>query len=92
MFKFIGVCATAALLTSPAAAVSNRCRVTDPTGTPLNLREFPNGAIAGHLRNGALVTVVGAAPDHNGKPWVHISDFETGRPLGWVFREFVSCF
>ena len=30
--------------------------------------------------------------DTAGKPWAAISDFETGRPLGWVFRKFVGCF
>jgi len=28
----------------------------------------------------------------NGKPWVRVKDFTTKKPIGWVFREFVSCF
>ena len=73
------------------ASASNRCRVTDPTGTPLNVRQNPNGAIMGNLYNGELVFITGGAPDSPGKPWVYIED-QTGQSLGWVLREFISCF
>ena len=35
-----------------AAAEGERCKVTDPTGTPLNVRQSPNGKIIGTLANG----------------------------------------
>jgi hypothetical protein len=31
------------------------CRVTDPTGTPLNARLQPNGKIVNRIRNGRTV-------------------------------------
>jgi hypothetical protein len=74
------------------AAAQSRCRVMDPTGTPLNLRAAPNGPIVGTLENGVLVTILGRMVGPNGKPWVHVASFETGEPLGWVFREFIACF
>jgi len=74
------------------AAEGGRCKVTDPTGTPLNVRESPNGKIVGTLANGALVAIVEAKDAANGKPWVKIVDAKTYKPIGWVFREFVSCF
>jgi hypothetical protein len=74
------------------ANAQSRCRVMDPTGTPLNLRTAPSGPIIGTLENGRLVTVLARAVGPGGKPWVHIASFETGEPLGWVFREFIACF
>ena len=74
------------------AAEGDRCKVTDPTGTPLNVRESPNGKIVGTLANGALVAIVESKDAANGKPWVKIVDAKTKKPIGWVFREFVSCF
>jgi hypothetical protein len=88
----LGACAVISMLSVAPAMASTRCRVTDPTGTPLNAREAPNGVITGHIRNGLLVTIVKVGPDQNGKPWVYIEDFKSGVPIGWVYREFVSCF
>jgi hypothetical protein len=75
-----------------AAAEGERCKVTDPTGTPLNVRESPNGKIIGTLANGTFVTIVEAKNAANGKPWVKVQHYTTKTPIGWVFREFVSCF
>jgi hypothetical protein len=74
-----------------AAATGDRCKVTDPTGTPLNVREAPNGKVAGTVKNGALVTIL-KTEEQNGKPWAFVADYETKKEIGWVFREFVSCF
>lgn len=87
--------AAAALLVSvnlAAAAEGERCKVTDPTGTPLNVRASPNGKIIGTLANGTFVTIVDSKNAANGKPWVKVQHAETNTPIGWVFREFVSCF
>lgn len=89
------VVAAMALLISPGfalAADGDRCKVTDPTGTPLNVRESPNGKIVGTLANGSLVAIAASQTAANGKPWVKIVDHTTKKPIGWVFREFVSCF
>ena len=74
------------------AMAQSRCRVMDPTGTPLNLRTAPNGQIVGALPNGLLVSVLDQAVDANGKPRVYIARHDNNLPLGWVFREFISCF
>jgi hypothetical protein len=75
-----------------ASAEAEKCKVTDPTGTPLNVRSKPNGKIIGTLPNGSYISVVEYAADTNGKPWMKVVDHKTGAPIGWVFREFVSCF
>jgi hypothetical protein len=78
--------------TATDAVAENRCRVMDPTGAPLNVRVAPNGQIVGALPNGLLVSVINIADDANGKPWSYIARFDDGRPIGWVFREFIACF
>lgn len=75
-----------------AEAQSQRCRVMDPTGTPLNLRDSPNGDVIGQLRNGLLVTRLRVAEDERGRPWALIGERDTGVRLGWVYREFIACF
>jgi hypothetical protein len=78
--------------TTLAAQAQSRCRVMDPTSTPLNVRTAPNGRIVGALPNGLLVTVLDRATDGNGRSWVYVARFDDGRPVGWVFREFIACF
>ena len=75
-----------------AAAEGERCKVTDPTGTPLNVRASPNGKIIGTLPNGTFVIIVELKTAANGKPWAKVQHYPTNQPIGWVFREFVSCF
>lgn len=74
------------------AQAANRCAVTDPTGTPLNIRETPNGEIIGRVSNGAGVRVVNSSFDERGRPWVLIRPRGSGQVVGWVYREFVSCY
>ncbi len=61
------------------------CRVADPSGTPLNLRDAPDGAVIGTLGNGTAVTV-GPAEGR----WARIARPD-GRPLGWAFRRYLDC-
>jgi hypothetical protein len=78
-------------LSAPAEA-QQRCRVMDPTGTPLNVRETPSGQVVGQLPNGRLVRRAETVTDSRGRGWTFIHDFRTGDPIGWVFREFIACF
>ncbi len=89
------VIAAMALLVSvslASAADGERCKVTDPTGTPLNVRASPNGRIIGTLANGTSVAILAYENAANGKSWVKVETYDTKKPIGWVFREFVSCF
>jgi hypothetical protein len=80
------------VLATGAEAQSSRCRIMDPTGTPLNIRDRPNGAVIGNVRNGLLVTRLRSSEDERGRPWSYVADRSTGEPLGWVYREFIACF
>lgn len=84
LFTFVGL--------SPAEA-SSRCQVTDPTGTPLNVRARPNGRVINRLRNGRQVVILRMARDTRGRPWAYVGGYYKGqwREWGWVFREFISC-
>lgn len=70
------------------------CKVTDPTGTPLNVRDEPNGRVINSLRNGREVYIEDTLYDNQGRPWVKIGGYYNGkyRIWGWVFREFISCY
>jgi hypothetical protein len=73
-----------------AAYSAERCRVTDPTGTPLNVRNF-RGEIIDTVVNDRIVMVRRYGEDEHHKPWALI-DTPDGEPIGWVYREFISCF
>ena len=79
-----------AVVASAPALAYERCRVTDPTGTPLNVRDL-NMNITGTLQNGTLVFIQRDGRDARGKPWSYIVA-PNGDPIGWVYREFISCF
>lgn len=81
------------LVSSPAKA-ERVCQVTDPTGTPLNVRAQPNGEVINALRNGREVYIDQIAYDDRGRPWAKVSGYYKGkyREWGWVLREFISCY
>jgi hypothetical protein len=82
------------MMISPPAKAERVCRVTDPTGTPLNVRDRPNGRIVNTLRNGREVKIHETTYDGQGRPWVLLGGYYEGvyRTWGWVIREFVSCY
>jgi hypothetical protein len=85
---------TFVLMLLTTAQAEDVCKVTDPTGTPLNVRQTPNGRIVGTLKNGREVYIEETASDDKGKPWAKVSVVNKGKKqvLGWVLREFISCY
>lgn len=71
---------------------TGRCLVTDPTGTQLNVRVEPQGRVLFSLPNGYAVELVHVAKDYKGQPWALVRDWRSKAIIGWVFREFVSCY
>ena len=74
------------------AVAQDRCRVTDPTGSPLNVRAAPNGSVDGTVRNGEMVRIIMTDHDDRGRTWAFIERLRDKQTLGWVYREFISCF
>ena len=64
------------------------CTVVDPTGTPLNVREAPNGAILSTLRKGTKVEII-THIEHEGTTWAQVAQF--GADWGYVFGDYLSC-
>lgn len=82
----------AMVLFATQSQAQSRCKVMDPTGTPLNVRTEPNGRVVEVLPNGVLVSIIGSSRDRRNKPWAYVADFYTQLPIGWVFREFIACY
>jgi len=78
----------AGLFAATPAFAADECLVDDPTGTPLNVRAEPNGAILTTLQNGMSVTVI-EERKLGTKRWLLVS--LEGRQLGWIFGAYVVC-
>lgn len=74
------------------SAHAQTCKVTDPTGTPLNARATPNGKIISKVKNNTVVYVSEYAYDDKGRPWALVFNAKNNKYIGWVFREFISCY
>lgn len=83
-------CLGLVLSTITTGALAQTCIVADPTGTPLNVRTAPGGAILGALHNGVAVRITDKTYDESGKSWVYIVPLEGGK-AGWVFRAYLDC-
>jgi len=82
----------AAAATTASAQTSDRCKIVDPTGTPLNLRATPGGAVIGTIANGQIINYVKDEDDARGRTWVLISRRAGSTAMGWVYREFIACY
>jgi hypothetical protein len=61
------------------------CIVADPTGTPLNVRQKPNGKVMGSLKNGTIVAL-GETNGSEGEKWTKII-----KPLqGYVWSDYLT--
>jgi hypothetical protein len=67
------------------------CVVADPTGTPLNVRNAPNGEILGALYNGTYVhsTDNNRRTDNMGQQWLYVVPDQGAS--GWAFASYVNC-
>jgi Bacterial SH3 domain len=65
------------------------CVVADPTGTPLNVRNRPNGPILGALSNDSEVFITDMT-EVGGRKWAKVVPLGEGK-TGWVFRDYLTC-
>ena len=61
-----------------AAHAERVCKVTDPTETPLNIRDEPNGKIINKLRNDREVYITETTYDNKDRPWVYLEGYYQG--------------
>jgi hypothetical protein len=76
---------------SAEAAIGDHCEVKDPTGSPLNLRVSPRGAVVGTLPNGMKLVIVDEAVIDETKTWARVNTEVSLVPLGWVYRDYLAC-
>lgn len=68
------------------------CKVSDTTGTSLNVRSKPNGGkVVRKLKNGTKVFIWEETGDEQDRGWSLIRLTPKGKSIGWVFREFLEC-
>ncbi len=91
VFGAFGVGASLALFGAGPAAAQQVCRVSDPTGTPLNVRTAPNSVVIGTLPNGARVRLVQVVSGPDRKRWAFVAHPDDGAAIGWIFRDYVIC-
>jgi uncharacterized protein YgiM (DUF1202 family) len=66
------------------------CTVADPTGTPLNVRESPDGDIYGTWQNGIRVRPFEEVTV-KGKKWYGVERLAEDNAIGWVFDPYLKC-
>jgi hypothetical protein len=94
----LGICAVTTAHTTKHSNADQRrdgdlvvCYVSDPTGTPLNVRETPGGPVKKQLPNRLPVQLADSYSDSRGRLWTFVMNPYTGDPIGWVFRKYLSC-
>ena len=89
----VAAAAVVLVMTSATAQAADRCLVTDPSGTPLNVRETPGGRIKATLDNGMVVEIGETGADGKGRRWGKIGAGRVAATIGgWVLRDNISCF
>ena len=81
---------TAVLLmatSASAARAAKVCVVADPSGTPLNIRAKPNGAIRGAVNNYTDVVIIEISND---RKWAKVAPVGPGE-IGWAFMNYLDC-
>jgi uncharacterized protein YgiM (DUF1202 family) len=77
---------------SAQTQVALPCRVSDGTGTPLNVRSKPNGGkIVKKLKNGTKVYIWEETGDAQDRGWSLIRLTPKGKNIGWVLFELLEC-
>lgn len=80
---------TAAAPAQGRPRIAGYCFVSDPTGTPLNVRDQPNGKVIATYPNQSQVTVNEVSAD--GK-WAEVApaSMQDPTPRGWVFADYLA--
>lgn len=75
------------------SAFAEQCVIFDPSGTPLNVRNEPNGPILRTVPNGMQVDIIKevAVQKNTIELWSFIADSLNGAQLGWVFSPYIRC-
>ncbi len=89
MKRILFAAGIAIFVASTPAFAQRGCVVNDPTGTPLNVRSEPNGAVLGALYNGTRVSLIRVV-NSGGRTWAYVVA-KAPAQSGFVFRAFLDC-
>lgn len=90
-FAGLALAALAAAIAWGAAALAgDRCVVTDVMGASIAIRDQHKNVI-GVVEDGNAIVVQRYGEDDHGKPWAYVAS-PGGKRLGWLYREFISCY
>jgi len=92
---------TALVLLTLAALPAHACACcyqVDPTGTPTNVRDKPNGKVIDTLPKNEIVSPVEVSggkyvtqKDSRGHEWMLVEYGDDNAWKGWIFRRFLKC-
>ncbi|MBA2736676.1 MAG: SH3 domain-containing protein [Pyrinomonadaceae bacterium] len=89
---FVALAGAGATQTAAQTQVALPCKVSDGTGTALNVRSKPNGGkIVKKLKNGTKVFIWEETGDAQDRGWSLIRLTPKGKNLGWVLFELLEC-
>jgi Bacterial SH3 domain len=75
----------------PNGVVGETCFVADPTSSPLNVRDRPNGRIVGQVPNNSEVMIKAIKKDRKGKAWAKIIQKNSESSSGYVVLKYLQC-
>lgn len=76
-----------------SASAKEVCKVADPTGATLNVRDTPNGKVINALKNGRVIEILDSGSDAQKRSWVKVGGSYQGkyRVWGWVIYQSIKC-
>jgi hypothetical protein len=76
-----------------SSSLAQVCKVIDSTGTPLNVRDKPNGNTINSLKKDKEVYILETTNDEQNRSWVKIAGYHEGkyRTWGWAIKKYINC-
>jgi hypothetical protein len=90
---FLLFCICMDILPAKSSEARQLCKVNDPTGTPLNVRDEPGKNLVNTLKNGTEIELIDTTQDAKKRTWARVGSYHQGgyQVWGWVFKEFIQC-
>lgn len=90
---FIIFCICTDIFPAKSSEARQLCKVNDPTGTPLNVRDEPGKNLVSTLKNGTEIELIDTTQDTKKRTWARVGSYHKGgyQVWGWVFKGFIQC-
>ncbi len=86
-------CICVDILPAKSSEARQTCKVNDPTGTPLNVRDEPGKNLVSTIKNGTEIELIDTTQDIKKRTWARVGNYHQGgyQVWGWVFKDFIQC-